>query len=303
MSRETVLVTGSSGFLGRQLIPLLLEQGLRVVAAQRDPRAAPAGVSDAVPFDLAAPALPELLLREVRGVVHLAAYLPSDYRDPGQARRCLELNALGTLGLVQSLISAQVPGLVNVSSGNIYRDMSVPATETAPVFPYQHAPYYLASKLVQEIYAEHLASHSPLRLVTLRPSAIYGPGMRGGMVHTFATRLLRGEGVVLEDGGRYASDLVYVGDVARVAAASLTTSVRGCFNIGSGERVTSARVAQALAGAMDAPGRVQIEPAGQGAARGFAALDISRARELLGFVPTPLEQGLTAYVSWLRNQA
>jgi UDP-glucose 4-epimerase len=300
MSRARVLVTGATGFVGRHLVRYLTDAGVAVVVAAREPERVPSGASEVIRWDLRQGRLPTSLLRDVSAVVHLAAYLPASYLDPGEASRCLEHNALGSLALVQSLVEAEVPSLVNVSSGNVYRDTTSPAREDAPAFPFRHAPYYLASKLVQEIFAEHLAERAGFRLVTLRPSAVYGPAMRGGMVHGFATRLLRGERVVVQDAGRYTVDLVYVDDVVRGVFSALERPVRGCFNLGSGERVSTLEVATLLAELTHAaPEQIEIEPAAGGAANGFAPLEISRARAELGHEPTPLRRGLSAYVSWL----
>jgi UDP-glucose 4-epimerase len=302
MTRDSIVVTGASGFVGRRLLPLLEPMDVRVVLALRDPRRAPPGVDDVVSWELGQGRLPSALLERTLSVIHLAAHLPNDYLDPDQARVCLEHNALGALGLVRSLVEANVPRLVLVSTGNLYRDSSIRASEEAAAFPSRHAPYYLTSKLCAEIYADHFARRSGLRVVTLRPSAIYGPGMAGGMVHAFATRLLAKEPVVVQDGGRYSSDLVYVDDVARAIVASLESSVSGCFNLGAGKSASTGEVASCLASLIEgAAGLIQIEQARPGAPGGFAALDIERARAELGHRPTSLAEGLAAYVEWLQK--
>jgi UDP-glucose 4-epimerase len=306
MTRDTIVVTGASGFVGRRLVPLLAPRGLRIVAALREPERAPAAVrqsaQEIVSWDLARGRLPAQLLERTCSVLHLAAHLPSNYLDADQARPCLEYNALGTLELVRGLVEAEVPQLVLVSTGNTYRDTTVSANEESAAFPSRQAPYYLSSKLCAEIFAEHLAQRAKLRLVTLRPSAVYGPGMKGGMVHLFATRLLAGQPITVQDGGRYSSDLVYVDDVARAIVASLEPGVSGCFNLGAGRSVTTAEVAEGLGNLIEgARELVRIEPATTGPAAGFAALDITRARERLGHRPTRLDDGLAAYVAWLRQ--
>lgn len=299
--RRRVLVTGATGFVGRHLVDFLQGVGVQVVGAIREPSRAPSGLSDIVNWDLRGGHLPVSLLREVAAVVHMAAYLPRDYLDPGEAARCLEYNALGSLALVRDLVEAEVPTLVNVSSGNVYRETASPAREDSPVFPFRHAPYYLASKLVQEIFAEHLAQRARFRLVTLRPSAIYGPGMSGGMIRTFATRLLNREHVTVNDGGRHTVDLVYVRDVVQVVYSALERTATGCYNVGSGHRVSTLEVVRMLAELTGADAlQVEIEPAADRPPSGFAPLEINRARQELGYQPTSLYQGLAAYVSWLR---
>ena len=121
------------------------------------------------------------------------------------------------------------------------------------------------------------------------------------MVHTFATRLLAGQQIVVHDGGRYSSDLVYVDDVAHAILAAMQPHVTGCFNIGAGRRVSTAEVARCLGSLVDGAGSlIQIAPSGTGPAGGFAELDVARAREHLAHRATSLAEGLSAYVKWLR---
>ena len=129
----------------------------------------------------------------------------------GAARACLEANALGTLTLLQQAAAQGVGHATVVSSGNVYRfDDDAPVVETAPTYPSERAAFYLGSKLLAEVWARHVASTTSLRVAVVRPSAIYGPGMRGGVVRVFVDRLRGGEPVQVQEGGAFASDLVYV---------------------------------------------------------------------------------------------
>ena len=75
-----------------------------------------------------------------------AAYLPASYADPGEARKLLEVNALGTLAVVESCVRTSVRKAV-VFSSNVYRHGTDAVTEEAPTYPSVHALYYMMSKL------------------------------------------------------------------------------------------------------------------------------------------------------------
>jgi UDP-glucose 4-epimerase len=303
VSRSAVVVTGATGFVGSTLVKQLLAQGHKVVAPLRDPSRAPVEATG-VRWDLESGGLDESVLAETTTILHTAAFIPPDYADPVYAKACLQRNALGSLQLVQEAIAAGVGTFVQLSTGNLYRNQSESAAEDDPLYPATHAAFYLTSKLDQEIFTKVAANGSGLRLVTLRPSAIYGPGMvSSGMVPKLAQQLLAGESVELTDEGRYGVDLVFVDDVVAAIAAASERNVSGTFNVGSGVRATILEVATRLVTECGADeSLIRLAPRTSEAASGFAALNITRAQDELGFTPTSLAVGLARYVEHLRHE-
>ncbi len=278
-----VLVTGASGFVGRALVQRLEADGREVVVP---------------PTSWRAPERPPPeLLRGIDAVAHLAAYLPSDYGDPSEAARCLQVNALGTLELLLAGSEAGVPHAVVVSSGNLYAPAER-VDEESLAYPASRASYYLASKLCGEVWAMHLDERRLIDVSVLRPSAIYGAGMKGGVVRLFADRLRTGQPIRLDDGGRHRVDLVHVDDVVDAIIAAIDHRARGIFNVGSGVTTAVSELAWALVELEGAdPALVVVEPAGEGAPSGFAALDITKATRTLGYRPTALREGLARMLS------
>ncbi|MEQ1564244.1 MAG: NAD(P)-dependent oxidoreductase [Myxococcota bacterium] len=284
----TWLVTGSTGFVGRATVARLVAQGETVLAATRDPSRAPPGAR-AVAWT-AGEALP---LAGVDVVVHAAATRPARYDDPAEAERCLAVNATATGALVTAAAAAGVGRFVYLSAGNAYAPLDRPAREDDPIDPTGRATYYLGSKICGEWWVRAARG---LTTAVLRPGAIYGPGMPPGMVPTFRQRLAAGDVVVVADGGRYRADLVYVDDVVDATLAAARGGGSGVWNVGGGRTWTSLEIATGLARALGRPeSLIHVDPP-TGAAPGFTALDVSRARAELGYTPRDLEVGLAAYV-------
>lgn len=295
MSR-VVAVTGASGFVGRHLVRRLLAEGWQVRALGRRP-------VDGARFERWEAGRTEpSALAGVDAVCHLAAHLPASYADPDEASRCLEVNALGTLELLRAAREAGVPAFVYVSSGNVYAPTVDPVRETDPIWPASAAPWYLSSKAVGDLYVAHAGQAGWMRTVQLRPSAVYGPGMTGGVVATFAARLARGEPVRVSDGGRHRVDPVLVDDVVEAVLRAVERPVRGPYNIGSGRSTSVLEIARWLAAAIGArEALVELEPPSDRPATGFAPLAIDRARDDLGYVPTPPAEGLARYAASVRE--
>lgn len=284
-----VVVTGASGFIGRRLIERLSSEGTAVRALVRDPSALGAlpGV-EVVRWEIGSPPP----LDGVSAVVHAAAYRPPRFGDPTEAGRCMEFNALGTLALVEAAVEAGVRRFVYLSAGNVYVPRGRPSSEEDPIWPSHRAPYYLGSKICGEFFVSAASDAGRIDAISLRPSAVYGPGMPAGLVPTFLAGLRAGTGITVADGGLYAADLVHVDDVVSAIVTSLTAPVRGPYNIGSGATVTALQVAEVACDLLGIERRaIDVLPPRKDPP-GFAALDITRARADLGFDPRPFRLGL-----------
>jgi UDP-glucose 4-epimerase len=297
-----VAITGASGFVGRHLVHGLRAHGHSVRSLVRDLATAPESdevhavdLSSAEPLDEA--------LAGVDAVVHAAAYLPASYVDPGEARKLLEVNALGTLAILESCVRTSVKKAI-IFSSNVYRHGTDKVTEDAPTYPSVHAPYYMMSKLCAEVWADHFDRMGQLQTASLRLASVYGPGLERGMIPTFTTALVQGKPITIKDGGRYRSDLVFVGDVVDVTERALLRDVHGIFNVGSGTTSSSLDIAEALVTLTGASRDLLIvePPASGGVPFGFAPLDVTRAREQLGYAPRAVKDAVGVYIDWYRSR-
>ena len=191
-----------------------------------------------------------------------------------------------------------------VFSSNVYRHGTDAVTEEAPTYPSVHAPYYLMSKFCAEVWADHFDRTGKLQTASLRLASVYGPGLERGMIPTFTATLVQGKPITVKDGGRYRSDLVFVGDVVDATERALLRDVHGVFNVGSGTTSSSSEIAEALVALMGASRDLLIVelPASNAVLFGFAPLDVTRAREQLGYAPRAIRDALGAYVDWHRSR-
>lgn len=292
-------ITGAGGFIGTHLIRAVAAAGHDVQAFVR--RTPPTLAVPHRAMDLTSPGDLEPAIRGLDALIHAAAYVPSSYRDPAEARACFEVNVLGTLALLQTAERVGLRKFVFLSAGNIYRFSRVPVGEDGAIEPSARAPYYLASKACADLFAEQFRREKRLPVVTLRPSAVYGPGLRRGLIPGVLEKLARSERVKIVEGGEYRSDMVSVSDVASATVAALERPVEGPFNIGSGTTTSSGEVAETLARMIGVSLALVEVAQGDGDVPGFAPLAIDRARRELDYSPRPLETGLLEYVRWWRE--
>ncbi len=235
-------------------------------------------------------------------LVHLAAHIPSDHGDIEAAARCWEVNALGTARLIEAAATAGVKRFVQMSSANAYSAAKETPDERAPMFP-ESREYYFASKIAQELYAQHACRQAGLSAATLRLSAVYGAAQPSNVVVRLARQLLSGETVELAGNGAFGVDFVTVGDVSKAISLVLEHGVEGPFNVGSGVRTRISALAEQLRELTAAPREaIILRDDGTSPDRGFAAPDIS-AISNLGFAPTGLADGLRELVEGLATQS
>lgn len=291
MTPVVAAVTGHTGFVGRAVLRALRAQGVDVRPLGREV------VDLGAPDTLGERAGP--VLAGVDTLYHLAAYIPRDHRDPGEAEACLRVNALGSLALARAAVAAGVRRFVLVSSGNVYRGESRAVVESDALYPSARAPYYLGSKVAAEVYVDHFRQTAQIAVAIARVSSVYGPGMAAaGMVPAFLARLQRGEPLRVQAGGSYRSDLVHVDDVAAGLVALGASAYGGPMNLGSGHAPSTLEVARtlcALSGVDET--QIVIEPLTGAAEPGFSALDIGLARRELAYVPRSLRDGLATMVA------
>lgn len=312
-----VLVTGGTGFVGRALVPALAACGHRVAVLTR--RAAPAeqGIEWRA-GDLRDPASLARALDGIETVVHLAAALPAAGVPPEAIRG---VNVDGTRELARAAARAGVSRFIHGSSAGVYGDGmgSRPHEETeqaAPATPYERSKLEGEAAVIAEL------AGTDVSWVVLRPSGVQGPGRAATAdfyrrirrqplwVHGPATVIVQPTDVGdLVQGILRALDRPAVaGDVINIGGAE---ALRYPDLIGRIARLLGVRVRQLQVppGPARAAARIGLRAIGHSAAlRRMAqpfvnrSVDITRARRLLGFEPSPLDESIERTIAWARRE-
>ena len=300
---KSYLVTGGCGFIGVNLIPRLIEQGGRVrvldnLSLGKREDVEQFGV-DLHEGDIRDQAAVARACENIDAIVHLAAHtrVVESLSDP---QLNFEINAIGTLNVLQACRAAGIPKMIFASTGGAILGEQEPPVHEGMV-PRPISPYG-ASKLAGEAYCSAYTGAYGLKTVALRFSNVYGPYSyhKGSVVAQFFRNLLRCEPIVIYGDGEQTRDFLYVADlVEAILLADKIEPAGEVFQIASG-RETSVR---SLVGAMKAmlPDRrfdIRFEPARPGEIlRNYASIE--KARRILGFGPkTQLNEGLRRTWQW-----
>jgi nucleoside-diphosphate-sugar epimerase len=195
-----VLVTGATGYVGAELVPLLVEAGHSVRALVRTPH----NISDAETVSGILPdaALCKGLCAGVDAVVHLAAIAHVN----ADADRLKECNLDATLELAAAAKEQGARKFIFLSSSKAR---------------YPEHSAYARYKAEAETALRTLHQPGIFEVVCLRPALIYGQGMKGNLCGLL--RMLSRPALPVFVGSDNSLGLISVRDVCRAVLAALTT--------------------------------------------------------------------------------
>ena len=311
--RGATIVTGGAGFIGSELVRQLAERGARVavidnlVNGKRENLAGvPADRVTLLEHDIRDLSAYAALLREADVVYHLACLgVRHSVHSPIENH---EVNAAGTLRLLEASRAAGVPKFVYVSSSEVYGTAQwAPMTEDHPTFP---CTVYGGSKLAGEAYTRAFHRTYGYSTVVVRPFNTYGPrshheGDSGEVIPKFLLRCLAAKPMVIFGDGTQTRDFTYVSDLARgiILAGTEAAAIGRTINLGSGAEVTINDLARAVAEIAVRPDAEIVHDEGRPGDVLRLCADMSQARALLGYAArVPLADGLSRLLEWYRVQ-
>ena len=229
-----MVVTGGAGFIGHHLVRALEERGDEVLVIDDLSGEIRGGLRPDTRLerlDITRAELRHPIARWRPSVVfHLAAQV-SVARSMQDPEHDLEVNAIGTLRVLEAARSAGVSRFVFTSSGGaIYGDTEIPATETSPSKPLS---YYGIHKLLAERYVRW----SGIDHAIARPSNVYGPdqpaGGEGAVIAAFVSAAQDSSTLVIHGDGTQRRDFLHVADLVSALLLLGNCSESGTWNVSS----------------------------------------------------------------------
>lgn len=315
---KTILVTGGAGFIGSNLIEVLLKcksVGRVVCVDNLDPFYDPAFKRENIkPFlknekfkfykvDIRNFAALEKIFENEKPtfVVHLAAKANArqSVKEPDEYQ---SVNIIGTLNLLELSKDYEIKKFIFISSSSVYGNSAKSPFKESSTTDFPLAPYG-ASKKAGEVLAYTYAHNFKLPIVCLRLFNAYGERQRPDLViYKWVENILKGEPIEMSGAGKRARDFTYVGDIVR--AIELAMKPGGDYeiiNIGNSKPVSLSVLLRHVEKVLGKKAIVKTRPSHHSSVESTSA-DIRKAKKVLGWEPeVSLEEGVTRFTKWLRD--
>jgi GDP-L-fucose synthase len=306
LTDATVLVTGATGFVGRNLLEVMRARNILPLTPARQK------------YDLREQDQVRRMLAETKPAVvfHLAGLIGGIGANKARpADFCYENLLMGTMMLHESW-RAGVRKYITLMGGCSYpahAPSPIKETELFNGMPQaESAPYSLA-KAMSAIQAEAYRRQHRFDAIVLVPGNLYGPfdnfdlnnsHVIPALIRKFLeAKAARQPKVVAWGSGRPTRDFVYVKDACEVILAAAEKYSRSdLINISSGHAVTIRELTETIAELTGYQGKVvwdTSKPDGQ-LYKGF---DVTRLKEVLGCeCRTSLREGLQKTIEWFLSK-
>jgi len=310
-----VLITGGSGFIGSNLVRLVLAErpdwrvvnldkltyagnGENLADVERDPR------YRFVRGDIANGELVAEILRaeKIDAVMHLAAESHVD-RSILSPAIFIETNVRGTQVLLEACRELGVPRFLHVSTDEVYGSLGPTGlfTEETPLAP---SSPYSASKAGSDLLALAYAHTFGMQVVVTRCSNNYGPyQFPEKLIPLMIANALEDRPLPVYGDGMNVRDWIHVEDHARGLVIALEKGRAGqVYNFGASSERHNIDIVKQVLGLVGKPeSLIQYVKDRPGHDRRYA-IDSTKARRELGWAPRrAFEEALAATVQWYRE--
>ncbi|HET9742142.1 MAG TPA: NAD(P)-dependent oxidoreductase [Terriglobales bacterium] len=297
-----IVITGASGFVGRQCVPLLLARGYEIHAIGRTQQHPPEWESVLWhEADLLQPGAPTRLILDLRAeyLLHLA-WSPA---VPGQF-----WNAPDNLGWARASLElfeafARSGGRRVVATGSCaeYGQVTGECDETTTRL--NPTTLYGICKHAVQTVASAWCEKANLSFAWARLFYLFGPYENPMRVIPYVTRSLLKQEPALCSSGRQELDYLYIKDAASALVSLLESSVEGAVNIGSGKPISLRHLLEGLGKTLGHPHLIRFgERSSPETAESFWA-NTARLRNEVGWNPQyDLDSAIRETIAWWQQQ-
>ncbi len=325
--QKKVLIIGGAGFVGSNLVKLILDENERTNVVIVDNLLSSERFN--IPEDyrvnfILGSITDDNILKQIEDnfnyIFHLATYHgnQSSICDPLKDN---ENNALTTLKILNHVkhfknVKKFVYSSAGCSVAEKTFDKAKPTTEEDPINLNQDSPYSI-SKIIGEFYCVYFHKQHGVPTVRARFQNVYGQGeilgageWRGtpatvwrNVTPTFIYKALKGMPLPLENEGIATRDFIYVRDICRgLILCALKGRDGDVYNLGTNKETSIRELAEMIIKLTGSNSKIEYLPKRPWDNSGKRFASIEKAKRELNFSPEiNLEQGLKLTIEWTKE--
>ncbi|MBU3966964.1 MAG: GDP-mannose 4,6-dehydratase [Euryarchaeota archaeon] len=289
-----VLLTGATGFVGPYLVKELLDRKARIKVLTMDKARNLTGLEDEITLvrgNITDTGSLQDIMKDADMVFHLAAVSNVNYAI-AHPRETFEINATGTLNLLEEARKNTSGKFVYISSSHVYGvPQYLPMDEKHPVSPRE---LYSASKASAEMLVNAYALNYGLKAAIIRPFNMFGPGQSEDFIIPSIIKQAYQKDTIELGNLSPTRDMLYIKDAIN-GMLTIAEHGDGIYNLGSGRETSIKEVVESVIDIIDpAKKYVSIESRRRSNAVDIPRMcaDVSKLK-MLGWLPeVDLRDGL-----------
>lgn len=232
---KNVLVTGSSGYIGRQFVHCLFEQklknpdslgeiyGMDIAAYLESP-----SNMHFIEMDIRDKGIAKVLKeKQIDTIVHLAAIVNPDAVGGREVAYDIDVN--GSKNLIEAAVASNCSHFIFASSGAAYgyhADNPEWLKESDPIRGNELFPYSWHKRLGEEILAEHRKQNPELKQTIFRVGTVLGSGTKNQITDYFSKPFL-----IRLKGGESPWVFIWDQDLIQCLAQAVSSGKAGIYNV------------------------------------------------------------------------
>jgi UDP-glucose 4-epimerase len=303
-----IFVTGGAGFIGSNIVDVLIEKKQSVVVLDNLSSGRKENVNKKAKFYRVnicdKKKVVEIFKQEKpKTIIHHAAQIDvrKSVADPILD---VNVNIIGSINILSACVQTKAKKIIFASSGGtIYGECKAVAPKEDSM-PKPLSPYGIAKNSVEN-YIKFYSEIYGLEYTILRYGNVFGPRQdphgEAGVVAIFARRMLKDEDITVFGDGEQRRDYVFVSDVVDANIRSLTEGKNEVLNIGTAKATSVNKLVEVMSKVSGYKKKGIRKPKRYGELfKSF--LNIDKAKKVLGWTPKiSLDKGIKITMDYFKE--
>ncbi len=242
---KKILITGCSGFIGRNVAQKALEEGYRVRGM--DISDCPIKEVEFIKGDIRDQSRVKSAVGGVDAVIHLAA-LTSNLEFEKDPKGSYDVNVGGFLNVIDSAAKEGCERFLYASSAAVYTESF---SEEDLIDVKRQRNHYAKTKLINEMIADSYSDLYGMKITGLRYFNVYGDGENdkgnyASIITLFIKMKNEGMPLVVYGDGKQSRDLINVSDAAEITLRLMKDGGGEVYNVGTGNTTSYNEIADII---------------------------------------------------------
>ncbi|MFZ0183410.1 MAG: NAD-dependent epimerase/dehydratase family protein [Nitrosotalea sp.] len=291
---KTIVLIGGSGFLGKSLLPQLLDEKFHVKALVHKTE-----IDYPVEKFYGDISNSDSLKDKIHDddiVINLSGQYENNLTE------FIDTNIMGGLNLLNSCVSKKNMKIILISSVTVYGENLEQLSKESDI-PKPSTMYGLIKLITEQIYL-YYSKHYGLDITVLRLSTLYGPLKQTGYIAKLIKSINENKTNVAYNNGQQIRDLLLVGDATKGIIQAIKKQQNGfnVFNISSGKRYSINEIIEIIEKISHKKLSIVMSP--DVPDEKCLSADNSLAKKLLDFEPTTkIEDGLKLTIDYFAKKS